>query len=128
MTVLDVELCAKIPNGEVICRGFVVVVVTFVEPNGEFFTSPNVDVAKGEVVELLVPKVGPVFVVTNGVLLEVAVVSAAVPVAVPNVGFEKDAVLVVSNCEVAVAKGLVVVEDIVPNGEAVEVDMIGVVL
>lgn len=100
----------------------VVVDVTLVGPNGEFFISLNTVDVKGELLVLGVPKVTPVFVVPNGVLEELAVV--AVPVLIPNV--EKAAVLVASNCETAVAKGLVVVEDVTPNGEALEVDIGGV--
>lgn len=106
----------------------VVVLVTFVEPNGELFISPNVDDVNGVVLD--VPKVTPVFRVPNVVLEDVAAVgkvSLAVPVVIPNVGFEKAAVLFVSNCEVAVAKGLVVVEGVMPNGNALEVEMAGVV-
>lgn len=133
VTLLEVWLCAKVPNGEVICcdvNVFVVVVVlvTFVEPNGELFISPNVDDVNGVVLD--VPKVTPVFRVPNVVLEDVAAVgkvSLAVPVVIPNVGFEKAAVLFVSNCEVAVAKGLVVVEGVMPNGNALEVEMAGVV-
>lgn len=99
----------------------VVVDVTLVGPNGEFFTSLNTVDVKGELLVLGVPKVTQVFVVLNGVL---EVLAVAVPVFIPNV--EKAAVLVASNCETAVAKGLVVVEDVTPNGETLEVDIGGV--
>lgn len=108
----------------------VAVDVTLVGLNGELVISLNIVDVKGEVVVLGVPKVTPVFVVPNGVLEEVAVVakvSPAVSVAIPNVGFEKATVLLVSNCEVAVAKGLVVVEGVALNGEALEVAIEGVV-
>lgn len=130
-------LSAKLPNGEVICcvfraKGFVVVVVTvvFVVANGELFKSPNVDVVKSGVVVLGVPNVIPVFVVLNGVPEDVTVVPkvlVAVPVAMPNVGLEKGLVveLVVSNCEVAGAKGLLVVGVVVLNGDALGVDIAG---
>lgn len=108
----------------------VAVDVTPVGLNGELVISLNIVDVKGEVVVLGVPKVTPVSVVPNGVLEEVAVVAKVLPavsVAIPNVGFEKAAVLVVSNCEAAVAKGLVVVEGVALNGEALEVAIEGVV-
>lgn len=104
----------------------VVVVVTLVGPNGEPFVSAKVEGVKGEVVVAGgVPKATAVLVAPNGVLDELVTVvpkvSPVVPVAIPNVGLAKAVVLVVSNCEVAVAKGLAVVDGVAPKGEALDV-------
>lgn len=140
-TVTVLVVCAKLPNGEVVCcvrgaNGFAVVVVTvvLVAAKGEVLTSPNVDVVNsGLVVVVGAPKLIAVLVAPNGVLDNVAVVPKAsllAAVVIPNVDEENGpaAEVVVPNCEAGVAKGPLVVDVTVPNGDALGVDIAGAVL
>ena len=107
--------------------------VVFVVANGAPFASLNVDVANGVVVAVGVPKVIPALVVPNGILEDVTVVpnvSPLVPVVIPKVGLENGPAVegVASNCDVAVANGLLVVGVAVPNSGALDVDIVGAVL
>lgn len=102
-----------------------------VDASGELFRLPKVEFVNGEPAVFDVPKGNPVLALPNGVEEEVTAVLNGFTVDIagkPNAGFKNKllAVLAASNCEVGVAKGVLVVG--VANGLVFGADITGPVL